>query len=130
MLLFILGAFTVPDRISPPVIFLTPPEKLVLEVRTIGGYSTILWSRDAKILESLADPTLHSEFTHFKEIFVREPTNSSDYGIYHITYLGSRGTDIIVIPTGMCFFLLSYYRGYHNQNVIEMRDNFDNTGSV
>ena len=79
----------------------------MLEVRTIGRYSAINWSRDTKRLGSLAAPALRSEFTFFKEIFVREPTNSSDYGIYHITYLGSRGTDIIVFPTGTCFFLLS-----------------------
>ena len=76
----------------------------MLEVRTIGGFRAVLWKRDG----SLAAPARPSEFTHFKEIFVREPTNSSDYGIYHITYyLGSSGTDIIVIPAGMCFFLLS-----------------------
>ena len=77
----------------------------MLEVRTIGGYIIINWSRDTKRLGSLAAPALRSEFTFFEEIFVREPTNSSDYGIYHITYyLGSGGTDILVFPTGTCFF--------------------------
>ena len=98
-----IGSFTVPERISPYVIFLLPPEKLVLEVRTSGGYSNIFWNRDSNPLGTSAAPALLSEFTHFFEIFVREPTTTSDYGTYDVFYSGAGGlgTIILVVPPGM-----------------------------
>ena len=93
---------TVPVRLSPPVIFLTTPEKLVVEFRTSEGYGTIIWSRNGLTLGSSDAPALLSEFTNFLEIFVRQPTTTSDYGRYEASYSGSGGvgTTIIVVPSG------------------------------
>ena len=76
----------------------------MLEVRTSGGYSGIVWSRDGNALgSSTAAPALLSEFTNFFEIFVREPITTSDYGAYHISYSGQGGlgTEILVVPPGI-----------------------------
>ena len=99
---YFVGSFTLPVRISPPTIFLRPPEKLVLEVSASGGYSGIVWSRDGVALGSTAAPASLSEFTNFFEIFVREPTTTSDYGQYDVMYSGGGGvgTDILVVPPG------------------------------
>ena len=75
----------------------------MLEVRTSGGHSNIVWSRDGNALGTSAAPALLSEFTHFFETFVREPTTTSDYGTYDISYSGTGGvgTSIIVVPPCM-----------------------------
>ena len=75
----------------------------MLEVRTSGGYGSIVWSRDGNALITSAAPALHSEFTHFLEIFVREPTTTSDYGLYDVVFSGEGGvgTSILVVPPGI-----------------------------
>ena len=100
--LFISGSFTIPEIISPPAVFLKPPEKLVLEVSASGGYGHILWNRDSNALGSGAAPATVNEFTNFFEIFVREPTTTSDLGVYTISYNGSGGvgTNTMVIAQG------------------------------
>ena len=74
-----------------------------------GGYTSIVWSRNGSALGTVAAPADITEFTHFFEIFVREPTTTSDYGNYDITYSGAGGigTDILVIPSGMTSLLSS-----------------------
>ena len=99
---YFVGSFTKPVRISPPAIFLSPPEKLVLEVSASGGYDSIVWTRDGSTLGTTAAPAPLSEFTNFFEIFVREPTTTSDYGQYDVFYTGQGGvgTEILVVPPG------------------------------
>ena len=96
-----------PERISPAIIFLRPPEKLVLEMSARGGYNSIVWSRDNAVLGTSAAPAPLSEFTNFFEIFVREPTTTSDLGIYDVVYSGEGGlgTIITVITEGTCICL-------------------------
>ena len=74
----------------------------MLEVSTSGGYSGIVWSRDSNALGTNAAMAKLSEFTFFMEIFVREPTTTSDYGTYDVVYIGRGGvgTDILVVPPG------------------------------
>ena len=74
----------------------------MLEVSASGGYSGITWNRDGNALGTIAAPALLSEFTNFFEIFVREPTTTSDYGAYDISYSGQGGvgTEILVVPPG------------------------------
>ena len=94
----IIGSTSGPERVSPPVVFLTPPEKLVLEVRTRGGYDFFSWNRvrDNSFRQDL------SELLNFHEIFVRQPTTASDYGTYRVLYSVERGAaGILVVPTGM-----------------------------
>ena len=101
--LFTSGSFnSMLGRISAALITLRPPEKLVLEVSASGGYSSIVWTRDGNTLGTSSAPALLSEFTHFFEIFVREPTTASDLGNYEIAYSGAGGlgTTIIVIAVG------------------------------
>ena len=87
---------------SPPVVFLTPPEKLVLEVRASGGYDILLWSR---VGDSSFSQNPMTELVNFHEVFVRQPTTTSEYGTYRAEYaLESGQTRILVVPTGMLFY--------------------------
>ena len=86
---------------SPPVVFLTPPEKLVLEVRASGGYDFIAWSRvDDRSFRQNA----MTELVNFHEIFVRQPTTTSEHGTYMAQYSMEPGeARILVVPTGMLY---------------------------
>ena len=72
----------------------------MLEVSSSGGYNTIVvWARDGFDLGSFALPAQLSEFTHFFEIFVREPTATSDLGVYDVVYFGQGGVGTIIVVT-------------------------------
>ena len=70
------------ERISPRVIVLDPPEKLVIETRASGGYGQFDWSRNAFPFGTSPFIVTLQEFPNFFETFVREPTNASDLGVY------------------------------------------------
>ena len=67
------------ERISPRVIVLDPPEKLVIETRASGGYSQFDWQRNRGTFSATIQ-----EFSNFFEIFVREPTTADDLGVYEV----------------------------------------------
>ena len=82
--------------------FLTPPEKLVLEVRTSGGYDFIIWSR---VGDNSFRQNPMTELVNFHEVFVRQPTTTSEYGTYSVDYAFQAGeATILVVPTGMLLF--------------------------
>ena len=84
---------------SLPVVFLTPPEKLVLEVRSSGGYDFIAW---AKVGDHSFSQHSTTELINFHEIFVRQPTTTSEYGTYSLHYSIHEGeARILVVPTGI-----------------------------
>ena len=72
------------ERISPRVIVLDPPEKLVIETRASGGYGQFDWQRNGVGFGTSPFIVTLQEFPNFFEIFVREPTNPSDLGEYEV----------------------------------------------
>ena len=71
------------ERISPRVIVLNPPEKLVIETRTSGGYQHYDWVRNGHPAAFVGGfSAIIEEFPNFFEIFVREPTTTDDLGVY------------------------------------------------
>ncbi len=83
----------------------------MLEVTSQGQYDNIVWNRNAFTLGSSKAPALLREFAHFFEMFIREPTTPSDFGVYYIFYSGSAatGTQIVVTSHGKsCNLLLIF----------------------
>ena len=70
------------ERISPRVIALNPPEKLVIETRSSGSYQHYDWLRNGNPINSPEFPVTVAEFPNFFEIFVREPTTMDDLGVF------------------------------------------------
>jgi len=70
------------ERISPQVIVLNPPEKLVIETKSSGGYQDYYWTRNGNPFGTGSFPATIEEFPNFIEIFVREPTTMGDLGVY------------------------------------------------
>ena len=85
------------ERISPRVIVLDPPEKLVLETRASGGYRQLEWTKNANpFTTTQGQPftvTIH-EFPNFFEIFVREPTSTNDVGVYEVDLTLNTGSQV------------------------------------
>ena len=99
------------ERVSPEVIILRPPEKLVIEVRVSGDYEVLFWRKGVvdQAIPGLMEP---QELPKFYEIFGRDSTTDEDVGIYIVTLkikvgtsslytlIPSGGIDFAVIPPG------------------------------
>ena len=99
------------ERVSPEVIILRPPEKLVIEVRVSGDYEVLYWSKhtSSQLIPGIMGP---QELPNFYEMFVRDNTTVEDDGIYIVrpilkyafflyTQIPRRGVDFAVIPPGV-----------------------------
>ena len=85
------------ERISPRVIVLDPPEKLVLETRASGGYVQFDWLRNGNEFTTVqGEPfsVTQQEFPNFFEIFVREPTTANDLGVYEVEFTAPQVPEI------------------------------------
>ena len=73
------------EAVSPSTIILSPPEKLVLEVRATGQYSFIVWTRNGNPASSSGFPISNTDnFAHFSEIYVKNVTTMDDLGRYDV----------------------------------------------
>ena len=85
------------ERVSPRVIVLNPPEKLVLETRASGGYQWLEWNRNGNpfTLQPGEPFTITlQELSNFFEIFVREPTTVNDLGVYEVDLVINTGLPV------------------------------------
>ena len=89
------------ERVSPEVIILCPPEKLVIEVRVSGDYEVLIWNKGTsnQPIPGLMEP---QELPNFYQTFVRDNTTVEDVGIYIVTLHLKLGTSTTytLIPTG------------------------------
>lgn len=91
------------ERVSPEVIFLRPPEKLVIEVKASGRYRNIQWL----INGNLPTNFIPADYPNYNEILVRGTTDINDVGLYEVSprplspfQLVSPELDFIVIVPG------------------------------
>jgi len=97
---FLIGSVVL-ENLSPSIVYFTPPEKLVLEIRASGGYDVINWIRDNRNVPGLGN----RELVNFHEVFYREPTTTAEYGRYDI--YGNAVTTIHVVAAGMLNEIIS-----------------------
>ena len=86
------------ERVSPEVVILRPPEKLVIEVRVSGDYQVLFWWKGASG-QAIPRVMRPQEFPNFYEIFVRDNTTTEDEGLYRVTAQLDNVT-YTVTPTG------------------------------
>ena len=101
------------ERVSPKLIYLCLPEKLVIEVKATGRYLNILWQKNGAPL------TVQSEqFPNFNEILVIDVTSSDDLGLYEVNLrpvniqqqVQPSDLDFFVVPPGKCHGVRSTQR--------------------
>ena len=67
---------------TPDLILLQPPEMLVLEVRTSGGYYYVQWTRNGAADYQSGFPTTDASFAGHREVYFKRNTGNSDIGLY------------------------------------------------
>ena len=101
------------EPISPLLTVVQPSEKLVLEVRTAGGFFAIHWTRNEVIQGFPGFEVTLDSFVHFGEIYVAGRTSVEDLGMYTVVMTPNRGqrvpNEIILnvanATIGMCMCL-------------------------
>ena len=73
------GSTILIERVSPEVIILRPPEKLVIEVRASGDYERLLWGKGVST-QAIPGLMKSQELRNFHETFIRDNTNAEDVG--------------------------------------------------
>ncbi len=86
------------ERVSPDIIILRPPEKLVIEVRVSGEYEVLFWFKgtSSTFVPGQMRP---QEFPNYHETFVRDNTTADDEGIYIVRPQFKPGTQQSHIST-------------------------------
>jgi hypothetical protein len=68
------------EAVSPEIIFLRPPEKLIIEVMISGRYQDIQWS-----LNGVPQTLTPEEYPNYNEIYVKGTTEETDIGLYEVS---------------------------------------------
>ena len=88
------------ETVSPEVIFLHPPEKLVIEATVRGRYSRIVWHRNGTSVPQ-------SSLSNFNEIYVVQKTSTADFGHYEVIPFTSPPTLQLLRPPMLEFIVTS-----------------------
>ena len=91
------------ERISPEVVFLRPPEELVIEVKSTGRVIVVQWSVNGNSIPS----TVLEGFANHREIYFREETTSSDIGLYEVNIFPDPIFGQLSIPIELVFIVTS-----------------------
>ncbi len=88
------------SSITPQLIIIEPPERLVIEVQTSGAYDVINWARNgySYTFNDPDFPISSDRFFYFYEAYVREPTSMDDLGLYEVNVLPAAGQDTTLAP--------------------------------
>ncbi len=79
------------ERVSPEIIILRPPKKLVIEVRVSGEYEVLFW-RKGSTSTFIPGQIIPQEFSNYFELFVRDNTTANDKGFYIVQPQFKSGT--------------------------------------
>ena len=84
--------------VSPVDIILDPPGKLVIEVESSGGYYRHAWYKNDQEIFPNGDNNFRVDsperFSEFFQVFVQDPTTTSDHGIYRVDLI-EEGTSVL-----------------------------------
>ena len=108
------------ERISPQVIVLDPPEKLVIETRASGAYRQIDWQRNGNpftLARGQPFSVLLQEFSNFFDVFFRDNTTVNDLGIYTVDLVLNTGSQVPDLD-----FVVTPYSKYMNRTFFVLFD--------
>ncbi len=85
------------SSVTPQLIIIEPPERLVIEVQSSGAYDLINWARNGAFF-IFNDPISSDRFFYFYEAYVREPTSMDDLGLYEVSVTPFSDQDTQLAP--------------------------------
>ena len=101
-----LGSFSLStvylEMISPEIILLRPPEKLILEIKVTGRYADILWEKDGEPLSNS-----WATFSNYEEILVIGETTTNDFGYYQVLVHSPPSTAQLLVPSTLSIIVTS-----------------------
>ncbi len=88
------------SSITPQLIIIEPPERLVIEVQSSGAYEVIRWARNSFFYTFTSPdfPISSDRFFYFYEAYVREPTSMDDLGLYEVEVFNAGGQNTQLAP--------------------------------
>lgn len=92
------------ERISPEVVFLRPPEKLVIEVKAKGRFREVEWSINGTLLNSYSQL---ASFSNYKEVLFIEETTEANFGLYEISLLPYSPFAQLLLPLELDIIVMS-----------------------
>ena len=91
------------EAVSPVDIVLETPDKLVIEVESSGGYHRHAWYKNEVEIFPNGDSQFREatpeRFSEFFQVFVQDPTTSSDHGLYRVDLIDTTSTTPVVLET-------------------------------
>ena len=91
------------EAVSPVDQVLDPPEKLVIEVESSGGYFRHAWYMNDEEMYPNGDMQFREatpeKFSEFFQVFVQDPTTTSDHGVYRVELIDETTPAAIVLKT-------------------------------
>ena len=91
------------EAVSPVDQVLDPPEKLVIEVESSGGYFRHAWYMNDEEMYPNGDVQFREvtpeRFSEFFQVFVQDPTTTSDHGVYRVELIDETTPAAIVLKT-------------------------------
>ncbi len=97
------------ERVSPGVIIIRPPEKLVIEVRVSREYEVLFWYKGTSHT-FIPGQMCPQEFPNYFETFLRDNTTADNEGFYIVQpqlKSGTSQTHIITPSGGVDFGLIA-----------------------
>ena len=92
------------ERISPEVLYLRPPEKLVIEVKVKGRFREILWSFNGGRISYTQS---NESFSNYNEIYFIEETSNTNLGLYEISVRASSIATQLIVPSELTIAVVS-----------------------
>ena len=91
------------EAVSPVDQVLDPPEKLVIEVESSGGYFRHAWHKNDEEMYPNGDVQFREvtpeKFSEFFQVFVQDPTTTSDHGVYRVELIDDATPVVNVLKT-------------------------------
>ena len=112
------------EAVSPVDQVLDPPEKLVIEVESSGGYFRHAWYMNDEEMYPNGDVQFREvtpeKFSEFFQVFVQDPTTTSDHGVYRVELIDEttpvpnvlKTQEFTVTPPGGLFSVGNYCSVY------------------
>ena len=85
------------------MIFLRPPEKLVIEVKTRGRVLFVQWIINGNSF----DGPIGANFSYHREIYVQEETTQADIGVYEVRVFQDVINGQLLVPADLEFIVTS-----------------------
>ena len=89
------------ERISPEVVYLRPPEKLVIEIKAKGRFREVRWYFNGALISYS-----QSSLSNYNEIYFIEETSEANFGLYEV-FVNPASPFQLIVPSDLEVIVIS-----------------------